>query len=363
MDVAALRSAQSQITAVADLSIVTTAGTHQLMYEITLPDKLSDTITVMDRSPAYVSVKVEKVQTSLVDVTLVNEVTVADGYIAEPVQIEPEKLVVTGPEATVSRIARAESIWLREDVDRSITSQLDYVFYDRFGQEIDRSELTVSHDYITATMEISQLKDIPFAVKLVAGGGADEDDAVVTFDPPYIKVKGDSSVLSGFSSIQLDPISLRDQVSRSGKYTRSIALPSGVENLSGNTECNVTVELQGLETRTYTCENISVIGTPDGYAALLTTNRLRVAIRGKSADLASVLENNIRVVADISDLTSTAYGAVSVPADVYVDGHSSVGAIGEYRIAIEIMTEEEAEAILNPPEPEPTPEPEPEPEG
>ena len=358
VDVAALRSQQSEITAEADLSIVTTSGTHQLMYEITLPDKLSDSITILDRSPAYVPVKVEKVQTSPVDITLINEVTVADGYIADPVRLEPETLLVTGPEATVSRIVRAEAVWNRENVDRSISTDLDYTFYDRFGQEVSRTGLTVNYDYITASMEVFQLKDIPFTVKLEPGGGATEADVHVYFDPPSITVKGDSMALSGFTSIQLDTIALKDQVSRTGRYTREIQLPAGVENVSGETECTVTIEMDGLDTRTFTCENISVVGAPEGYTPVLTTKRLRVAIRGSSADLVTVNSSNIRVVADISDLTSTAYGAVSVPAEVFVDGHSNVGAIGEYKVALELMTDEEAAALLAPPPPETTPVPE-----
>jgi len=344
VDIAALRNLRGEITASADLSIVTTAGTHQLMYEVALPKELSDKVTVVSRSPAYISVKIEKVLTRVLEVELIDEVTIAEGYIAEQPVIEPASLVITGPEAAVAKIDRAEVVWKRQNVTDSITNELEYHLYDEFGQEVPRTEVSVDRDYVTVSMEVAQLKEIPLFVGLTPGGGAAVNDATVDIDPPTITVKGDSDVLSTLNTIQLDPVDLGEQLSRTGKYTRNIILPNNVVNLSGTTECTVTVELAGLVTRTLACENISVVGVPEGYVAELTTKRISVAIRGRTEVVEEVRPNNIRAVVSLHD-ANLARGTVSVEAHIYIDGHSEVGALGSYRVALVVMTQEEADAI------------------
>lgn len=55
----------------------------------------------------------------------------------------------------------------------------------------------------------------------------------------------------------------------------------------------------------------------------------------KSTVLSKIASNNIRVVADLSDIGSTA-GVFQPTAKVYVDGYTGVGAIGEYSVYIKI---------------------------
>ena len=342
VDVASLRNMRDEISVTADLSIVTTAGTHQLMYEVTLPEKLSDKITVVGGSPAYISVKIEKVQTTPVEVRLRNEVSIADGYIAEQPAVNPDTILVTGPEATVARIAYAEAVLERENVSSSITTEVEYKLYDEYGQEIPRTDITADNEYVTVSMEVVQIKEIPLSVELLPGGGATVNDATVDIEPSSITVKGDADILAALNVIQLDPIDLAEQASRTGRYTRTIVLPNDVVNISGVTECTVTVEIAGLVTQVFACDNITVM-LPEGYVYELTTTQLSIAVRGPAEAIEEVRANNLRAVVTLEE-EDIARGAVSAEAVVYVDGHSEVGVVGNYRVALVIMTEEEAAA-------------------
>ena len=96
----------------------------------------------------------------------------------------------------------------------------------------------------------------------------------------------------------------------------------------------VTVSVQGLSTTALDVDNITMSPAPDGYTATLVTHVKEVVIRGKEEDLAAINASQIRIVADLSDMTTT--GQISVPVRVYLDTNRSVGVIGEYTIVVNI---------------------------
>ena len=61
-----------------------------------------------------------------------------------------------------------------------------------------------------------------------------------------------------------------------------------------------------------------------------------VILRGPEADVKAISEVNVRAVADLKDY-GTATGIVSVPVKITVDGSTTVGAVGEYRIYVNII--------------------------
>ena len=61
-----------------------------------------------------------------------------------------------------------------------------------------------------------------------------------------------------------------------------------MENLTGTTTAEVTVEVLNMETQSFTVSNISYSGLPEGYSAEVITQSLPVTIRGSAEDLASI---------------------------------------------------------------------------
>lgn len=117
--------------------------------------------------------------------------------------------------------------------------------------------------------------------------------------------------------------------------TYAITLPNGVENTSGVTKADVTIEIQGVSTKQVTVTNFNYTGLPDGYYVEdIITKNLEVRIRGAQDVLDQIQSSNLRAVADLSDITQT--GDMYVPVKVELDGFTDAGAVGEYMIAISI---------------------------
>ena len=64
---------------------------------------------------------------------------------------------------------------------------------------------------------------------------------------------------------------------------------------------------------------------------------MEVNLRGSAEVLEEIQPFHIRVVGDLSDVTS-GNGDYAVPAEVYVDGTDEAGAIGVYQITVRIQS-------------------------
>ena len=102
-------------------------------------------------------------------------------------------------------------------------------------------------------------------------------------------------------------------------------LPNDTENLSGETEANISVELVGLNSRTIRTTNIELINLSDeeNYSYDVISKSLNVVVRGKTALVEQIYATNLRAVADLSDYTEP--GLYKVPVTVYVDGYTGRG--------------------------------------
>jgi hypothetical protein len=67
---------------------------------------------------------------------------------------------------------------------------------------------------------------------------------------------------------------------------------------------------------------------------------MSVRIRGSRDVISSLINENITLIADLSDISATA-GVFNVPVKVRIDGTNEAGAIGEYSVSVELRKEEE----------------------
>ena len=180
------------------------------------------------------------------------------------------------------------------------------------------------------------MKEVELTVDVIPGGGAAEGDSNVTVDiePKTITISGEAADLAELDSISLGEIDL-SQVFGTETRRMTIPLDASLTNVSGPAEATVTVQVEGLSTKTLEVTNINTSNEPDGYHVDVVTQSLTVMVRGTQEAVDAVVASQIRVVADLSDLDLST-GTRTVPVRVYLDGSSEVGVMGEYNISISI---------------------------
>ncbi len=322
------------LKAVIDVSNVTRVGTAEKPVTINYPSNVDQSgITVVSRTPNTISYYVDREITKTVPLRGVFSGSVAEGYIRENFIFDPSTVRISGPASEVENVAYAQVTIERQNLDMTVNSELSFTLVDADGNAIDSKTIVSEVESVNVTLPIKATKEVPLTVDLVAGGGASSENAVITCDPATITLAGDPVILDTLNSISVDTIDLAtfDPVITK---TCTIIIPNDVENITGETEVKVTVEVKGLQTARRTVTNLDYSGLPEGFRAEIVSRNQDVVIRGPEESVKAVASNNIRIVADLSGITTA--GTTSVPAQVYVDGFRDVGAVGEYTVYVTV---------------------------
>ena len=215
----------------------------------------------------------------------INTEAEVNGYTAETPVFEPSTITVTGPEAYLKDISYA---WVTFGqnviVDSSYSIETNFTLMNEDGDAVSTEYLTLSQDTIRATLPILQVKNVPLEVDVIEGAGASKANTKISIEPNTVTLAGDSSILSGMNKIVLDTIDLTD-FSSTLTETYPIAINNELRNVTGVTEAKVTLEVVGLETRSFRVSNLSYINSADGTNVEILTEGLDVQIRGTAEQL------------------------------------------------------------------------------
>ncbi len=306
-------------------------GENTLRFREVWPEGINYDDLTAQRST--VTVKVEKLYSKTFGIQFRLEGKIAGGYQMGTPAIEPEEVVVSGPVEQVNQVDRVEAVLRTEELSERFAGDLQLTPLDKQGKALTDLELTLSAETAYVVVPVVKTKEVKLTVNLLPGGGATEDDAVWDIDPPTIVVSGAEADLEGLDEISLGSIGLSDVVG-TNTFTRPITLDPSLTNESGLTTATVTVTLEGLDTEVFAVNNIRTTNLPEGYSVETITKSVLVTIRGPAEELANIDASQIRVVANLSGVTTE--GNQQVLARVYLDGTSTVGVIGEYSISVNI---------------------------
>ena len=304
-------------------------GENTLRYRPAWPENINT--DDLSAEIATVTVKVEKLYSQSFDVKFQLDGMVAGDYQMGTPAIEPASVLVSGPVEQVSQVDRVEAILKSEELSERFAGDLTLTPLDKQGNPLTNLELTLSSETAYVVVPVVKTKEVALTVNIVPGGGAAEEDAKREIDPSTIVVSGTEADLEGLEEISLGSIDLSNVVG-SKAFTFPINLDPSLTNESGLISANVMVTVDGLDTEVFAVSNIQTIYPPDGYNVDVVTQSVLVTVRGPAEDLARIDASQIRIVADLSDVTTL--GSSRVPVQVYLNGVSTVGVIGEYTIAV-----------------------------
>ena len=315
-----------KIRIVVDLSSVTTTGTQTITYSILYPrgprgELLSSSIT--QKEPTVRSTTIE-----------IGELFRKNVEIRGTVRMLPETLEVRGQQVDIMQVSYAQVTLNIENATSTVVELLGFELYNFSDQLIRSNRIHPASESIQVTMPVMTVKEVPLTVEFVETPGSRLENVKWALTPvDTITLSGDASTMAVIDEIKLDTLSLAD-LKAAETFTYDIPLPDGVDNLSGVTSVTLTILFDDID-------SLTVDATQFGYENLTTerdvtvvTSTLSVTLRGTSTALARVNEENLRVVADLTNV-SDADGVYTVPATVYVDG-LDVGAVGSYQVTVRL---------------------------
>ena len=320
----------SDLSAVVDVSGISQVRDMSVSYTVRFPDNVNMSgVEVHSKTPETIEFSVVQENSKTVEVKGVFTGSVAEGYTVDPIVIEPASVTLYGPASELGRIESACVYIDRQNVSATIGPlSSDFVLLDSDGSTIQPDSVTSSQSSVTVTVPVLMNKELALKVNLVEGSGATADNTVVEIEPKTIQVVGSTATLENVNQLVIGTVDLTD-FAETTTLTFPITLDNNIRSLAGTTEATVTVTVTGLETKKFTVTNITVTG---GTGTLQTTQK-EIVVRGTAEDLEKITEDNIRIVADLTEYAS-ATGTIEVPARVYVDGFEKAGAVGDYTVSV-----------------------------
>ena len=327
-----------KIRAVADLSAITAAGKQSIGYQIYYPAGISAHDVAVEL-PAVRSVQVEIGELSRKEVEVRCKVVgnVAEGYIAGTLRMLPNELEVRGQQVDIMSVNYALLTLNITDATATIVELLDYELYDFNDQPIHNPNIHPVSEQIQVTLPVMTVREVPLVINFEESAGARLENFTYTLEPQTVTVSGDAATVKSIGRIVLDTVVL-DTLSEQENFVYDIVLPDGISNLSGTNTATLTIT-QGdtgmitLDATQFDYENLST-----NREVSIVTSTLPVTLRGTQEDLAAVTPEQVRVVADLSDVAD-ASGSYTVPATVYVD-ELDLGSVGEYEVTVHIGSEQ-----------------------
>lgn len=322
---------RSKISVVVDVSKCT-SGENVLSYTPKIPTNINTDGTVwVSQSPENITVKVEKLDSKVFPIEFQLHGSVAKGYQAGTAAISPETVNISGPVDQVSQIDKVVAALEISELSEQYSGNLPLRLYDAYGEELTDLDVNLESESVYVVLPVVVVKKVELTVNFLDGGGATEEDVKYVIEPQTITVSGSAEDMEEFDQLSLGSIDLSTVIG-SKDISMPINLSPLFENISGLNTAVVSVEVENLATRTLEVDNIVPSNIPAGYSVTFSTKVRTVVIRGKEELLDSIDPSQLKIVVDMSDITTV--GTYSIPAKVYLNSSSSVGVIGEYSVVV-----------------------------
>ena len=323
------------ITLKVDLTQVTAPGERiGLTYTYDFPGDVPDNAFVVEnKSPDQIYVTVEERRTKEVPVEVKWIGSAPEGFMSdrENKVLDHAYINVDGPASVADLIEKAIiEVDLREQRE-SIDQNYRYTLCDGEGNPVDAQLITTNVAEVNLKVKIQRVKEVKLRLDVTYGGGATEGNTSIEISPATIRVSGGEAVLEELGdALTIGKLNLAE-VTKSQEMPFQITLPEGVTNETGTTEASVRIHFTGLSTREFVLDNISVINVPEGMEVDLITQKLTVVLRGPTADVAKIKEENVIITVDF---TGEEAGTNTFKATIQCgEGFETVGAVGTYSVS------------------------------
>ena len=333
---ASLESAD--LSVVVNISNITRTGQFYYTPSISFPARTdTSSITQSVTTPSTISFYVDKLDKKTVTVTGTFNGSVAPGYVAEPLEFNPSTVILYGPKNVLDQVDDYAYVTVNlTDVEKTRTFDSTYTLRDREGNEFKSDEITFDTETVQVTLPINAVKTVDLVANLVYTNGVTEKDVKLSLDPSKITLTGDAAALDGVNSITVARIELATvDESLTAKYP--IVIPNNTEIIGGATETTLNLEIQGLYKQVFQIDksNITCTNVSPGYETDIGNDYLDVVIRGPEEAVKALSPENVYAVADLTEYGS-ATGSIIVQVRIRVDGTTEVGAVGEYRVVVNV---------------------------
>ncbi len=284
--------------ATADLSGVDPqAGTSSVTVTVRSTDPR---ITVLSSEPAFVSVRLEEVQTKEVPVKVALG-PLSSGLDLGETTVEPNTVRVSGPESAVAQVASVRADVVIDPSGLDFDQDVPLIAVDALGNAVRPIEVSPATARVTVPVFTDrESRSVPVTPIMTGSPAAGFEIASVVAEPAVVTVEGDADQLAQLRHVDTLPVSVSG-ASSDVSVVVSLDLPTGVVAL-GSESVRVTVTLRPVTATRSFDAGLRLIGTKPGVTYNLSVDQVLLTIGGSTADLDRLSGATIVADLDVSDL-------------------------------------------------------------
>lgn len=304
---------ESDFVAVADmdkLSVASDGTTGTAPITISCVANISSSSYQLKSSNKELKVAMEDLMTKQFVVSPRSRGEVAEGYALGEVSVTaPNVLTVAGPKSIVQDIASAvATVNVGGISDSWATFRVTPVLYDKDGEEVDTTRLTLSSETVNVSAEILNIKEVSIAISPTGKPAKGYSLTSITTNPATVLLKGDRSLLNAINSIEI-PDRLLSVKGAEKDVTVSIDvaeyIPDGVELVNGeNSTVEITAKIGKIKDKVFSVEteNIVVTGLATQWELEFAHSSVAVTISGLEEDINELSKTTLQGSIDVTGL-------------------------------------------------------------
>lgn len=332
---------------------ITEPGRIKVSYDLTVPKD----IKVNDRNPKTIEVWVDKIVEREISVQPSVEGEPADTYSYETPEANTRTITISGPESVLDELRYVRAVLTAEGATENVEGVAALVFIDGEGNVVDAAEnhISVLSGDVTLSMTVHKEDAVPLRVELKDTEGIPANLITTSVSPESVKLVGDAETIAKLTQegLLLDTIDIDKDLKADGTKTVTIRLPEGVTLSKGEPkQATVTVTVTGVSEQELEIHNVDIefSGDPEGWEAEMVADSFDITVRGPSAAVDRLTEDDVRAVV-LVDLESLGAGIHSLPLQLELNGADGAAVI-EAPTTVSIMLRKTA-AEPDAPEQEP----------
>ena len=348
------RLTAEDLVAFADVGAISATGQYELNLDVRSDTGISFTVDTI--APSSASVRLDKIETRSFDVEAsFPNIVVTSGHALdmEDVVCDPSTIEITGPSAQLNEIDRVV-VYSNKSTEISSSYSLytsDVQLYTDEGALLDTDSLELPAVDFQISIPILTQKTLGLTYDLIGVPGSFDQDWLrerLTLSEDSITLASQTS--TAFSDKETLSVGFvrMSEIGLDYSTEMDIALEDDYINQSGIQQVTLSLDNEGLATRTFTVdsENISIINQPSNYDFNLITKRLDITVVGDAEMLDELNADDIIVTVDLLNFEVDSYPSASFSwaSTISFYQKNRLWAIGSYRIALERKDKSPTEA-------------------
>ena len=189
----------SDIIAEADFNDLTSTDTVPIKFSC---PKYSNDVTDITGNISYVKLNVEQKTSKWIDIKYAPIGNVAEGYVIGDVNLDQNRLEITGPASKVNEVARAVVDVNVTDITNNISARGSIRLKDANGQTLDYDSIVKNIDNVKVEVVVYPTKEVPV---IYSAMGTPEEGYMksgeIEATPKTIKLAGPASLLNSISEL------------------------------------------------------------------------------------------------------------------------------------------------------------------